>query len=99
MCQCRAMTDLGSSGPHQTPMPAIDPGFPFPLHAPSLYTTSRSELVVVEVEARLLLVSREGPASALVLPSEATAPTEGSTPRTKSSASALVANFLYLAFG
>ena len=34
---------LMSSRPHHTPTPATDPGFPFPLHAPSEYTTSQPD--------------------------------------------------------
>jgi hypothetical protein len=34
------ITYRGSSTPHHTPMPATDPGFPFPEHAPSVYTSS-----------------------------------------------------------
>lgn len=89
--------DLGSSGPHQTPMPAMEPTLPFLLQAPSLYTTSQS-LSSSERERFLILeTTREG--SQLLVNASASETSGGSTPRAKYLASLKVLNFLNLAFG
>lgn len=89
--------DLGSSGPHQTPMPATEPTLPFPLQAPSLYTTSHS-LSSTERE-RFLVLETTTEGSQLLVDALAFETSGGSTPRVKISASSKVLNFLYLAFG
>ena len=45
MCagELRILPYLGSSRPHHTPIPATEPALPFPLHAPSEYTTSQPD--------------------------------------------------------
>lgn len=89
--------DLGSSGPHQTPMPAMEPTLPFPLQAPSLYTTSHP-LSSGERERFLELeTTREG--SQLLVDASEFKTSGGDAPRAKNSASPKVLNFLYLAFG
>jgi hypothetical protein len=89
--------DLGSSGPHQTPMPATEPTLPFPLQAPSLYTTSHS-LSSSERE-RFLTVETTREGSQLLVDASAFETSGGGTPRAKNSASSKVLNFLYLALG
>ena len=89
--------DLGSSGPHQTPMPATEPTLPFPLQAPSLYTTSHP-LSSGERERFLALeTTREG--SQLLVDASEFEISDGVTPRANNSASSKVLNFLNLAFG
>ena len=51
------VTHLGSSDPHQTPIPATDPGAPLPLQAPSLYTTCHPDSSTVD---RIILVTSFG---------------------------------------
>jgi hypothetical protein len=76
-------------------MPATEPTFPFPLQAPSLYTTSHS-LSSTERERFLLETTTEG--SQLLVDASAFEISGGGTPRAKNSASLRVLNFLYLAF-
>ena len=96
--------DLGSSGPHQTPTPAMEPTLPFPLQAPSLYTTShslssneRERFLVLETTTEGLEATTEG--SKLLVEASASETSGASTPRAKNSASSKVLNFLYRAFG
>ena len=94
---CMKFPDLESSGPHQTPMPAMEPTLPFPLHAPSLYTTSHSLSSSERDRFLALETTREG--SQLLVDASAFEASDGSTPRAKNLASSKVLNFLYLAFG
>ena len=91
------LPDLGSSGPHQTPMPATEPTLPFPLQAPSLYTTSHP-ISSTERERFLILETTTEGFQSFVDPS-AFETSVGGTPMAKNSASSKVVNFLYLAFG
>ena len=91
------MPDLGSFGPHQTPIPAMEPILPFPLQAPSLYTTSHP-LSSSERERFLLLETTTEGSQLLVDASAIETSCEGA-PRAKFLASPKVLNFLYFAFG
>ena len=88
--------DLGSSGPHQTPMPATEPTLPLLLQAPSLYTTSHS--LSSRERERFLILETTTEVSQLLFGASAFGTSVG-TPRAKISASSMVVNFLYLASG
>jgi hypothetical protein len=89
--------DLESSGPHQTPMPAMEPTLPFPLQAPSLYTTSHS--LSSSRGERFLVLETTTEGSQLLVDASSFETSGGSTPRAKNSASPKVLNFLNFAFG
>ena len=78
-------------------MPATAPTLPFPLQAPSQYTTSHSLTSSTSRDRERFLVL-ESVEESLVDASAFEASGEG-TPRAKYSASLKVANFLYFAFG
>ena len=78
-------------------MPAMESTLPFPLHAPSLYTTSHSLSSSERDRFLVLETTREG--SQLLVDASAFETSGGSTPRAKNLASSKVLNFLYLAFG
>lgn len=78
-------------------MPATEPTLPFPLQAPSLYTTSHP-LSSIERE-RFLLLETTTEGSQLLSDASAFGTSDGGTPRAKISASSRVLNFWYLAFG
>lgn len=84
---------LGSLGPHQTPMPAIEPLLPLPLHAPSVYTTRHPSSSSSKGSVGLgSLASAEDVDGAADTEEDA-----GPSPRTKASASARLENFLNFA--